>query len=59
MGHKWTTDELIAIIKSIKSTDFKVEDVNVDLHKLVAAAIAKGHGLVTTCEKASWTSIRI
>ncbi len=30
-------------IKLIKSTDFKVEDVNVDLHKRVAAAIAQGH----------------
>jgi hypothetical protein len=40
---KWTQDELIATINLIKSTDFKVEDVNVDLHKRVAAAIAKGH----------------
>ena len=30
-------------IKLIKSTNFKVEDVNVDLHKRVAAAIAQGH----------------
>ena len=30
-------------IKLIKSTDFKVEDVNVDLHKRVAAATAQGH----------------
>jgi hypothetical protein len=36
-------DELISTIKLIKSTDFKVEDVNIDLHKRVAAAIAKGH----------------
>ena len=35
-------DELIAIIKLIKSTDFKVEDVNGDLHKRVAASIAMG-----------------
>jgi hypothetical protein len=41
--YKWTANELIATINSIKSTDFKVEDVNVDLHKHVAAAIAKGH----------------
>jgi hypothetical protein len=36
-------DELIATINLIKSTDFEVEEVNVDLHKRVAAAIAKGH----------------
>lgn len=41
--YKWTVDELISTIKLIKSTDFKVEDVNIDLHKRVAAAIAKGH----------------
>ena len=41
--YKWTVDELVATINLIKSTDFKVEDVNVDLHKRVAAAIAKGH----------------
>ena len=41
ISYKWTVDELIATIKLIKSTDFKVEDVNVDLHKRVAAAIAK------------------
>ncbi len=41
--YKWTVDEMNAIINLIKSTDFKVEDVNVDLHKRVAAAIAKGH----------------
>jgi hypothetical protein len=41
--YKWTQDELIATINMIKSTDFKVEDVNVDLHKRVAAVIAKGH----------------
>ena len=34
---------MIATINLIKSTDFKVEDVNVDLHKRVAAAIANGH----------------
>ncbi len=38
MAHKWTVDELIFTIKLIKSTDFKVEDVNVDLHKRVEAA---------------------
>ena len=42
-SYKWTVDESIATIKWIKSTDFKVEDVNVDLHRRVAAAIAKGH----------------
>jgi hypothetical protein len=42
-NYKWTIDELIATINLIKSTDFKVEDVNVDLHKRVAAAIAQGH----------------
>ena len=41
--YKWTVGELISTIQLIKSTDFKVEDVNVDLHKRVAAAIAKGH----------------
>ena len=41
--YKWTAEELIATIKLIKPTDFKVEDVNVDLHKRVAAAIAQGH----------------
>jgi hypothetical protein len=43
ISYKWTVDELISTIKLIKSTDFKVEDVNIDLHKRVAAAIAKGH----------------
>ena len=43
IAYKWTVDELISTIKLIKSTDFKVEDVNIDLHKRVAAAIAKGH----------------
>ena len=43
MTYKWTVDESIATIKLIKSTDFKVEDVNVDLHRRVAAAIANGH----------------
>ena len=42
-AYKWTAVELAATIKLIKSTDFKVEDVNVDLHKRVAAAIAQGH----------------
>jgi hypothetical protein len=39
----WTVDELISTIKLIDSglADFKVEDVNVDLHKRVAAAIAR------------------
>ena len=41
--YKWTAEELTATIKLIKSTDFKVEDINVDLHKRVAAAIAQGH----------------
>jgi hypothetical protein len=41
--YKWTQDELIAKIHLIKSTDFKVQDGNVDLHKRVAAAIANGH----------------
>ena len=43
IAYKWTAEEFIAAIKLIKSTDFKVEDVNVDLHKRVAAAIAQGH----------------
>ena len=43
IAYKWTAEELIATIKLIKSTDFKVEDVNVDLHKRVAAATAQGH----------------
>jgi hypothetical protein len=33
ISYKWTVDELISTIKLIKSTDFKVEDVNIDLHK--------------------------
>ncbi len=36
---KWTVEELVSTIKPIKLADFKVEDVNVDLHKRVAAAI--------------------
>ncbi len=43
VAYKWTAEELTATIKLIKSTDFKVEDVNVDLHKRVAAATAQGH----------------
>jgi hypothetical protein len=42
VAYKWTAEELTATIKLIKSTDFKVEDVNVDLHKRVAAAITQG-----------------
>jgi hypothetical protein len=30
--HKWTVEELVSTIKLIKSADFKVDDVNVDLH---------------------------
>ncbi len=37
--HKWTLDELFKTIQLIQFADFKVEDVNVDLHKRVAAAI--------------------
>ncbi len=40
--HKWTIDELVKTVHLIKSADFKVEDVNVDLHKRVAAAISQG-----------------
>ncbi len=39
--HKWTVDELVKTIQLIKSADFKVEDVNVDLHKRISAAIAQ------------------
>ncbi len=39
---KWTADELIKTIQLIKSADFKVDDVNVDLHKQVSAAIEQG-----------------
>ena len=42
-SHKWTADELISTIKLIKSADFNVDDINVDLHKRVAAAIAQGY----------------
>ena len=42
-SHRWTADELISTIKLIKSVDFNIDDVNVDLHKRVAAAIAQGH----------------
>ena len=41
-AHKWTVDELVETIQLIKSADFKVEDVNVDLPKRVAAAILQG-----------------
>jgi hypothetical protein len=41
--YKWTIDELVDTIKLIKSADFKVDDINVDLHKRIAAAVAKGH----------------
>ncbi len=41
--YRWTIDELVDTIKLIKSADFKVDDINVDLHKRVAAAVAKGH----------------
>ena len=40
---KWTVEELADTIKIIKSADFKVEDINADLHKRVAAAVAMGH----------------
>ncbi len=41
--HKWTVDELVETIQLIKSADvFKVEDINVNLHKGVAAAILQG-----------------
>ncbi len=40
--HKWTVEELVSTIKLIKSADFKIEDVNVDLHNRVAAAISQG-----------------
>jgi hypothetical protein len=33
--------ELISTIKLIKSADFKMDDVNIDIHKRVAAAIAQ------------------
>jgi len=42
-SHKWTADELISTIKLIESVDFNVDDINVDLHKRVAAAIAQGY----------------
>ncbi len=41
--YKCRVGELIATIKLIKSTDLKVEDVDVDPHKRVAAALVKGH----------------
>ncbi len=41
--HKWTADELIYTIKLIKSVNFRVDDINVDLHKRVSAAIAQGY----------------
>ncbi len=50
IAYKWIAEEFIVKIKLIKSTDFKVEDVNVDLHKRVAAAIAQGHSRVTPCD---------
>ena len=41
-SYKWTTEELADTIKLIKSADFKVEDINADLHKRVAAAVVLG-----------------
>jgi hypothetical protein len=40
--HKWTVEELVSTIKLIKSADFKIDNVNVDLHKRVSAAISQG-----------------
>ena len=42
-SHKWKADELISTIKLIKSVNFNVDDINVDLHKRVPDPIAKGH----------------
>ena len=42
-SHKWKADELVSTIKLIKSVEFNVDDINVDLHKRVAAAIAQGY----------------
>jgi hypothetical protein len=36
-AYKWTFDDLIAIINLIKSADFKVEDVIVNLHNVTQA----------------------
>ncbi len=38
-ANKRTVEELVSTIKLIKSADFVVEDVNVDLHKLVAVKL--------------------
>jgi hypothetical protein len=55
MTHKWVVDKLISTINLIKSTDFRVEDVNVDLYKRVAAAIAKGHFIChSMLEQSGW-----
>ena len=43
INYKGAVDESIATIKLIETMDFKVEDVNIDLHRRVAVAIAKGH----------------
>ncbi len=58
--YKWTVDELVDTIKLIKSADFKVNDINVDLHKRVAAAVAQGHYIyilvvcqVNSCHKST------
>ncbi len=42
-SHKWKADELISTIKLIKSVDCNVDDINMDLHKRVTAAIAQGY----------------
>ncbi len=42
-SHKLKADELISTIKLIKSVEFNVDDINVDLHKRVAEAIAQGY----------------
>jgi hypothetical protein len=40
--HKWTVDELVKTIQLIKSADFKVEDVSVDLHKASCSSYFAG-----------------
>ncbi len=46
-SHKCTVDELISTIKLIKSTDLKVEDVNLDLHAEAAMFMRSTYGCGT------------
>jgi hypothetical protein len=48
MDHAWTVDKLIETNQHIKSADFKVEEVNVNQHNRVVAAISRANLPATT-----------